>query len=76
MCDEEKIFDGKVAELSFTIGGETIAILPGHQPYMSRINGDFTYVTDDGKKGMAGGLSGFIYTNGTHSFAVVDKGAS
>jgi F0F1-type ATP synthase epsilon subunit len=73
ICDEKKIFDGEISELSFTRDGETIAILPGHQPYMSSISGNITYVTSDGKKEESDNLSGFIYTNGTKSFAVVDK---
>jgi F0F1-type ATP synthase epsilon subunit len=73
ICDEEDVFEGMVSEVRVMRSGETIALLSGHQPYMSRIDGCVVYTADGKSERSVSISSGFVYTNGTHSFAVVDR---
>jgi F0F1-type ATP synthase epsilon subunit len=73
ICNEEKIFEGQVREVKVKVASGLVSILSGHQPYMAKIEGDVAYVEQDGAERSVGIDVGFVYTNGTHSFVVVDR---
>lgn len=73
VCDEEKIFEGKIKEINVLTPKGPVSILPQHQPYMSKILKTLNYITTDGIKKTLEIEEGFLYTNGKSCFAVVDK---
>lgn len=73
VCDEEKIFEGKIKEINVLTPKGPVSILPQHQPFMSKILGTATYTTTEGTGKSLEIKEGFIYTNGKICFAVVDK---
>lgn len=72
ICDEKKIFDGEVSEVHLNTENGPVTILPKHQPYMSRINGEVSYTPIDGTVSNTKISEGFVYTDGDVCFVVVD----
>jgi F0F1-type ATP synthase epsilon subunit len=73
ICNEEKVCEAKVCGLRIKTNGESVAILPGHQPYMAKIEESISYTIEDGAEQTIEISSGFVYTNGLHSFVVADR---
>ncbi len=73
ICNEEKIFDGNVSAVKIETENGPVTILPKHQAYMSKISKNLIY-TPSGEDHKSIDISdGFVYTNGSVCFAVVDK---
>lgn len=73
ICDEEKLFEGEISELIVKTESGPVTILPGHEPYMTKISGEVKYVADHDIQGSIEISEGFVYTNGVRCFVVVDK---
>ena len=70
--DEEILFDGEVSEVTIETPNGPMTILPGHEPYLTKISGKVSY-KQDGKTEISEEISeGFVYTNGEKCFVVVD----
>jgi F0F1-type ATP synthase epsilon subunit len=72
ICDEKKIFEGAINEVNVLTENSPVTILPQHQPYMAKIHGEVSYTTQNLEKASVKIKEGFIYTNGTVCFVVVD----
>lgn len=73
ICDEKKIYEGEVLQIDFETENGTVTILPQHQPYMTKISGNVSYKPANTTENSIDISEGFIYTDGTTCFAVVDK---
>ncbi len=73
ICDEEKIYEGEILQLDVETENGTITILPQHQPYMTKISGKVSYKLASTTEYSIDVSEGFVYTDGTTCFAVVDK---
>ena len=73
ICDEEKIYEGEISQLNIETENGKVSILPKHQPYMTKISGTVSYRPIDATETLINISEGFIYTDGTTCFAVVDK---
>ena len=71
--NEEKVFEGKVLEVSSKTENGPITFLPQHEPYMARIVEKVSYISENKEEKTQDITDGFIYTNGSICFAVVDK---
>jgi F0F1-type ATP synthase epsilon subunit len=72
MCDEQKIFDGKVSSVSVETVSGVVEILHNHQPYMARIRNSVIYTQEDRIQASVRITDGFIYTDGSRCVAIVD----
>ncbi|MDR0942444.1 MAG: hypothetical protein LBM19_02415 [Holosporales bacterium] len=72
ICDEKKIFEGKVNEVNVLTENGPVTILPQHQPYMAKIHDEASYETQESKKLSVKIKEGFLYTNGKICFVAVD----
>ena len=73
ICDEEKIFEGRVSKVEIETENGGVTILPGHQPYMTKIIGRVSYTEPGSASKVVGIDEGFVYTDGEVCFVVVDK---
>lgn len=73
MCNEEKIYEGEISQLQVETENGIATILPGHQPYMTKISKKVSYKPLNSNMNSIDISVGFIYTDGTNCFAVVDK---
>lgn len=72
ISDEKVIFDGEAINLSCISPDGPFVIMDNHIPYISRIIGSISYTTEDNETNEIDVAEGFIYTNGSTCFAVVD----
>ena len=73
ICNEEKIYEGEISQIEIETGNGKVTILPNHQPYMTKISGKVLYTPINANEISLNITEGFIYTDGTTCFAVVDK---
>ncbi|MDR2666903.1 MAG: hypothetical protein LBB34_02190 [Holosporales bacterium] len=70
--NENMVFEGMVKEVEVITKSGPITIMPQHEPYMSKIMCQISYIDQDEKKNVIDILDGFIYTNGKQCFAVTE----
>ena len=73
ICDEEKIDECEISQIDIETENGKVTILPQHQPYMTKISGTVSYKPINATKRSIDISEGFIYTDGTTCFTVVDK---
>ncbi|MDR1333579.1 MAG: hypothetical protein LBJ69_04220 [Holosporales bacterium] len=73
ICNEEKVFDGAAVEVNAITDGGPVTILPQHKPYLTKISGNVSYMTEADEHFAVDIIKGFLYTNGTDCFVVIDK---
>lgn len=73
ISDEEKIYDGKVSQISTQTDSGSVMILPEHIPYLSKIEGYVRYVKEEGSEVEYKIKTGFLYTNGSLCFIITDN---
>ncbi len=79
ISNEEKIFDGKVLSLKFNTNTGPIMIMKNHVPYLSKIDTFIEYEITENNNNIETNQqhidisSGFVYTNGSVCFAIVEK---
>lgn len=73
--NESVIFDGEAASVTIETDNGQAEILTGHQPYMARIHTVLTYnavASDNNIFNTINFASGFLYTNGDQTCAVIE----
>ncbi|MBQ9335655.1 MAG: hypothetical protein IJS10_03875 [Alphaproteobacteria bacterium] len=73
ICDEEKIYEGDISQISIVTDNGEVKILPKHQPYMTKVLEKISYTPVNGNETSLNISEGFVYTNGNTCFVVVDK---
>ena len=73
ICDEKKIYEGEVLQVDVEAANGKVTILPQHQPYMAKIFGSVSYTPTDANTVSIDTTEGFIYTDGTTCFTVLDE---
>lgn len=73
ICNEKKIYEGEISQIDIETANGRVTILPRHQPYMAKIFGSVSYMPDGTNAVSIDITEGFIYTDGTTCFTVVDQ---
>ena len=72
ISDEKKLFEGTILELNSNTQEGPLTILDNHISYISKIKDFVSFTTSEHKKLIHDISEGFLYTNGTVCFAVVE----
>ncbi|MDR1488746.1 MAG: hypothetical protein LBI26_03325 [Holosporales bacterium] len=70
--DGEKFFDGEILDVYISTDKGEVKISDGYTPYISKIKDSISFLKTDKTMEKVVIKEGFVYTNGTVCYAIVD----